>query len=109
MENVMSALGFLSTNKEVIATLLASIIAVVKLTSWGRAKASALDTVTSVIERLKASQVKRAVAEEEARLTAGALDALKVSVAKADPKQTVPGAVTRFVSELFRGILPKKS
>jgi hypothetical protein len=108
MENVMSALGFLSTNKEVIATLLASIVAVVKLTSWGRAKASALDTVTGVIERLKATQVKQAVADEEARLTAGALDALKVSVAKVDSNKTVPGTATRFMSELFRGILPKK-
>jgi hypothetical protein len=107
MEVIRNVMEFLNTNREVLIGLVLSVIAVIKLTSWGRAKASALDAVIGVIERLGASNVKQAVAAQEKRLTAGALDALKTSVAKADPKQTVPGPVTRTVREVFRGILPK--
>ena len=108
MESIRSVLNFLTTNKEVLGGVLLSVIAVIKLTSWGRSKASALDAVIGVIERLGAGNVKQAVAAQEKSLASGALDALKTSVAKADPKQTVPGPVTRTLQEVFRGILPKK-
>ena len=57
---------------------------------------------------MRATDVKKAVAAKEAALTAGALDALQVSVAKADPNKDVPGPATRLVRELFRGLLPRK-
>ena len=101
-------LEFLTANKEVLLALAASVIAVIKLTSWGKSKANALDTVTRVIEQLGASNVKRAVAAQEAKMRLGALDALKTSVAKADQKQPLPGPVTRTVNEVFRGVLPRK-
>jgi len=108
MEAVKTGLGFVTENRDLIAGMLVSIIALVKVTAWGRAKAAALDAVTRVIERLGANSVKQAVAEQEAKMTAGALDALQVSVAKADPKKTAPGPVTQIVREVFRGVLPKK-
>jgi len=108
METLRNALDFFNTNKEVLLTLVGSIFAVIKLTAWGKAKATALDTVTGVIERIGANSVKQAVAAQEAKLTAGALDALQTSVAKVDPNKTAPGPVTQIVREVFRGILPAK-
>ena len=99
---------FLTTNKEVLLALAASVVAVIKLTAWGKSKAHALDTVVRVIEQLGASNVKRAVAAQEKKMTLGALDALKTSVAKADTKHPLPGPVTRTVNEVFRGVLPRK-
>ena len=108
MENVREAIGFLTDNRDLFVTLVASLLAIIKLTAWGRAKSAALDTVTAVVERLRATNVKQAVAAQETDMPSGALDALQVSVAKADPNKDVPGPVTRLVREVFRGILPKK-
>jgi len=108
MDTLRTGITFVSDNRDLFITLVGSLLAVIKLTSWGRAKAAALDTVTTVVEQLRATDVKKAVAAKEAELTAGALDALQVSVAKADPNKDVPGPATRLVRELFRGILPRK-
>ncbi len=108
MDTLRTGISFVTENRDLFVTLAASLLAVIKLTAWGKAKAIALDTVTTVVEQLRATDVKQAVAAKEAELTAGALDALQVSVAKADPKKDVPGPVRRFVRELFRGVLPSK-
>lgn len=108
METLRHVLDFFNTNKETLLTFVGSVIAVIKLTAWGKAKSTALDTVTGAIERIGATNVKQAVAAQEAQLTAGALDALQTSVAKVDPNKTAPGPVTQLVREVFRGILPKK-
>jgi hypothetical protein len=108
MDTLRTSISFVSDNRELFITLLGSILAIIKLTAWGKAKAEALDTVIAVIERAGANVVKSGVAAKEAQLTAGALDALHVSVAKADPKKTVPRPATRLVCELFRGILPAR-
>ncbi|HOV72696.1 MAG TPA: hypothetical protein PK967_01895 [Candidatus Hydrogenedentes bacterium] len=105
MESIKTLIEFVNNNRELFITLLGSILAIIKLTAWGKAKAEALDTVIAVIERAGANVVKSGVAAKEAQLTAGALDALHVSVAKADPKKTVPRPATRLVRELFRGII----
>ena len=108
MDTLRTGIAFVSDNRDLFITLAGSILAIIKLTAWGRAKAAALDTVTTAIERLRATDVKKAVAAREAGLAAGALDALQVSVAKADPGKTAPGPATQLVRELFRGILPNK-
>ncbi|HOV76333.1 MAG TPA: hypothetical protein PK967_20465 [Candidatus Hydrogenedentes bacterium] len=108
MDTLRTGISFVSDNRDLFITLVGSLLAIIKLTAWGKAKAAALDTVTTVVEQLRATNVKNAVAAKESELTAGALDALQVSVAKADPNKTVPGPVTRLVRELFRGILPRK-
>ena len=108
MDTLRTGISFVSDNRDLFITLVGSLLAIIKLTAWGKAKAAALDTVTTVVEQLRATDVKNAIAAKEAELTAGALDALQVSVAKADPNKTVPGPVTRIVRELFRGILPRK-
>jgi len=105
VESIKTLIEFVNNNRELFITLLGSILAIIKLTAWGKAKAEALDTVIAVIERAGANVVKSGVAAKEAQLTAGALDALHVSVAKADPKKTVPRPATRLVRELFRGII----
>ena len=108
MDTLRTGITFVSDNRDVFITLVGSLLAIIKLTAWGRAKTAALDTVTTVVEQLRATDVKNAVAAKESELTAGALDALQVSVAKADPNKDVPGPATRLVRELFRGLLPRK-
>lgn len=91
-------------NKEVFAAFLVSLIAIIKLTTWGKAQSSALDTITGIIERIAAGEVKSMVAQAEANLSSAARDAVQNSVAKADPKKTPASAVVRFLKEVFRGL-----
>ncbi|HEB84348.1 MAG TPA: hypothetical protein ENI92_05030, partial [Bacteroidetes bacterium] len=72
MQQLERIVIFVLENKEHFATLLVTLLTIVKLTSWGRAKAKALDAVIGVIERLGAKEVKGAVAAREAGLPAAA-------------------------------------
>ncbi|MCE5322372.1 hypothetical protein LLG46_03535 [bacterium] len=89
-------------NKELFVTFLVSLIAIIKLTAWGKAQASALDVITGIIERIGAGEIKSRVAKEETNLSSAARDAVQNSVAKADPKKTPKSAVVRFLKEVFR-------
>lgn len=95
---------FVVDNKDVLITFVVSLVAVIKLTAWGRAQAAALDTVVGAVECLGASDVKTKVAAAEKRLADAARDALKDAVAKADAKKTSLGAVLKFIREVLRGI-----
>lgn len=95
---------FLIENREVLITFIIALIAVIKLTTWGKAQASALDAVVGVIEQLGLGNAKSAVSNAAGDLSSGAQDAISDSVAKADPKQTQPSLVTRILREVFRGI-----
>lgn len=108
MQQLERIVIFVLENKELFATLLVTLLTIVKLTSWGRAKAKALDAVIGVIERLGAKEVKGAVAAREAGLPAAARDAIRHAVSKADPKKTLDGLATRVVREVLRGVLPRK-
>jgi hypothetical protein len=108
MQQLEQILTFVLAHKELIATLFVTLITVIKLTAWGRAKASALDAVIGVIERLGAKEVKTGIAGQELKLETAAQDALRHAVAKADPKKTPDGAVSRIVREVLRGFLPLK-
>ena len=108
MQQLEQILTFVLDQKELIATLFVTLITVIKLTAWGRAKASALDAVIGVIERLGAKEVKTGIAGQELKLETAAQDALRHAVAKADPKKTPDGAVSRIVREVLRGFLPLK-
>jgi len=108
MQQLEQILTFVLDHKELIATLFVTLVTVIKLTAWGRAKASALDAVIGVIERLGAKEVKTSVAGQELKLKTAAQDALRHAVAKADPKKTPDGTVSRIVREVLRGFLPLK-
>jgi len=108
MQQLEQILTFVLDHKELIATLFVTLVTVIKLTAWGRAKASALDAVIGVIERLGAKEVKTGIAGQELKLETAAQDALRHAVAKADPKKTPDGAVSRIVREVLRGFLPLK-
>lgn len=95
---------FLTENREVLIAFILSLIAVIKLTAWGKAQAAALDTVVGVVEELGISNVKRAVSNAAGELTAGAQDAISDSVAKVDPKKKSPSLAIRVVRELLRGL-----
>lgn len=100
----MQLIGFILENREVIVAFILSLIAVIKLTTWGKAQAAALDAVVGVIERIGAREVKREVAMAQMSLPAGAKDALKDSVAKADPKKSPLTIGWKIIREIFRGI-----
>ena len=102
MQQFEQILTFILDQKELIATLFVTLLTVIKLTAWGRAKAAALDAVIGVIERLGAKEVKTGVAGQELKLEAAAQDALRHAVAKADPKKTPDGTVTRIVREVLQ-------
>lgn len=89
-------------NKELFVTFLVSLIAIIKLTAWGKAQAAALDVITGIIERIGAGEIKSRVAQTETNLSSAARDAVQNSVAKADPKKTPKSAVVRFLKEVFR-------
>lgn len=108
MQQLEQILTFILDHKELITTLLVTLLTIIKLTSWGRAKAAALDTVIGVIERMGAKEVKNGVAAQEFKLRTAAKDALRYAVAKADPKKKVDGLATRVVREVLRGVLPRK-
>ncbi len=102
--NTNDTIRFLVENREVLITFVIALIAVIKLTAWGKAQASALDTVVGVIEQFGLGTVKRAVSDAAGDLPAGAQDAISDSVAKADPKKTQPSLLIRIFREVFRGI-----
>lgn len=95
---------FIIENRDVLVTLLLALVAVIKLTAWGRSQASALDTVVGVIEALGARDVKSGVSEATGGLSSDVQDAISDSVAKADPKKSQPGLFVRIVREFFRGV-----
>lgn len=108
MEQLETLYRTILDNKELFVALIVTVLAIVKLTAWGRAKADALDAVIGVIERLNASFVKGGIAAHEPKLKPQVKDALHHAVAKADPKKTPDGTVTRIVREVLRGFLPLK-
>lgn len=95
---------FILENREVLLTFVIAFIAVVKLTAWGKAQSAALDAVVGVIERMGIREVKAAVASKETALSAAAKDALKDSVAKADPKKSPLSTAWRVLREIVRGL-----
>lgn len=108
MQQLEQILTFVLDHKELLATLIVTLLTIIKLTAWGRAKAAALDAVIGVIERLGVKEIKTGVAGQEPKLGAAAQDALRQAVAKVDPKKKAAGPVTTVVREVLRGVLPRK-
>ena len=102
--NTNDAIRFLIENREVLITFLIALVAVIKLTAWGRSQAQALDTLVGVIEGLGARTVKAGVSDASDDLSQGIQDAISDSVAKVDPKKKSPTLFWRVVREVFRGL-----
>lgn len=100
----MQLIGFVLENREVLVAFIISLIAVIKLTAWGKAQAAALDAVVGAVERVGAGEVKSGVARDQWRLSPAARDAITDSVAKADPKKSPLATGWKIVREILRGI-----
>jgi len=100
----MTILSFFIDNWEVLLTFLLALIAVVKVTAWGRANAAALQLIINVIEQLQLRTVKQEVARRQTELPAIAQDAITDAVAVADVKQTPVPLILRIGREIFRGL-----
>jgi len=101
--NTLDIIRFIADHREVLITFLVALMAVVKLTAWGKSQALALDTVVGVIEGLGAGDVKSGVSDATGDLSSGAQNAINDSVAKADPKKESPSLVTRILRAVFLG------
>ena len=108
MQLVSELIRFLIQNLDIILGAVVPVIAILKLTAWGRANAEALDALVRTVEDLGAKDVKAAVASKEGKLSDVAQDVLQDAVAKADTKKPTPTTAERIVRELWRGILPVK-
>lgn len=100
----MTIFSFFIDNWEVLLTFLLALIAVVKVTAWGRANAAALQLIINVIEQLQLRTVKQEVARQQEGLPDIAQDAITDAVAVADTKQTPLPLILRIGRELFRGL-----
>ena len=107
MEEVANLINLVMANKEITVALVLAVVAVLKLTAWGKANSKALELVVSVIEGLDALDVKSRVAANESKQTSGVQDAIEDAVAKADKKKTPASTVAKLTREVFRGVLPK--
>ena len=99
---------FFFAHQEALTTLFLSLIALLKLTAWGRAQSAALDAVVGVIERVGDKKIKTDIATREAHLQRAVKDALRDAVAKVDPKKIAVGLARRVGREIVRGVLPRK-
>jgi len=100
----MSLVSFVMENWGALLTLLLALIAVAKVTAWGRANAAALQLIIDIIEQLQLRTVKQAVASRQADLPPLAQAAIQDAVAQADPKQTSPSLLWRLVRVMFPGL-----
>ena len=108
MEQIAHLIDLVLANKELSAALILAVIAVLKLTAWGKANAKALEVVVQVIEGLELIEAKARVAATEPKLSTGAQDALQNAVAKVDPKKIPDSMGTAIAREVFRGVAPRK-
>jgi len=100
----MELIKLVLTNWDALITLLIAVIAVVKLTGWGRANAEALQVVVDAIERLQQGNVKQEVAKQQTGLSAVAQDALDDAVFAADRKKKPLPSILRICREALRGL-----
>lgn len=91
-------------NLDTILTVLVGMVAVVKLTAWGRANAEALGAVVEVIEDLQRKDVKQEVAKRQDGLSEVAQDALLDAVQTVDAKKTPLTGALRVCREILRGL-----
>ena len=108
MEQIAHLIDLVIEHKEIVVTLVLAVIAVLKLTAWGKANAKALEAVVKVIEGLGLVEAKASVAAVEPKLSSGVQDALQNAVAKADLKKAPEGFGTKVAREVFRGLIPRK-
>ena len=108
MQMIIDLIRWFFANLDILLGAVLPIIAVLKLTAWGRANAEALDTLTRVIEDLDAKDVKTAMAAKESQLSDVARDVLRDAVATVDIKKRTPIGFDQIGRELWRGIFPVK-
>lgn len=103
MQEFNQLVSFLTENRTAVGSFMVALLTILKLSSWGRAKAKALDVVVHAIEEFGTTQVKTSVARKEFNLEQTAKDAIKHAVAKADKKKKPESAISRAAREIFRG------
>lgn len=106
MQTFNQIFAFLIEHKELFATLLVTLITIIKLTTWGRSESAALDAVIEAVERVDDKKTKDEVARRQAHLNTAVQDALDYAVSKVDPKKETATVVARFAREILRGFFP---
>ena len=104
----MSLLSFVIEHWGVLLTFLLALIAVVKVTAWGRANAAALQLIIDIIEQLQLRTVKQEVASRQTALPSIVQDVITDAVAVADAKQKPLPLLLRIGRELIRGLFGRR-
>jgi len=86
-------------NWDTIAVIIGALVALIRMTAWGKANKAALDTVTNVIEQLDAKEVKEKINSIHGALPNGAANALQDSVRRVDKGKTAPSR-TELLAEI---------
>lgn len=103
MQEFNQVISFFTENGEVVGSFIVAVLTILKLSSWGRAKAKALDAVVRAIEEFGTKQVKTSVARQEFNLEKTAKDAIRHAVAKVDKNKKPEATISRIAREVFRG------
>jgi len=90
MENYIT---LILNNLDTILVIIGAIIALIRLTAWGKANKEALDAVTAAIEKVDAKEVKEQVKTSHVKLPTGAANALQDSVRTVDEKKPSPSTI----------------
>jgi hypothetical protein len=96
-------------NMETIMAFVGLAIALIRLTSWGRANGKALDAVVDAIEKIdiaddQKAKVKAEVKNKMTTLGGDSADAIDHAVRRADPKKPTPSKIEIFAKAALRTI-----
>lgn len=103
----MRVLNFILQNQELVITLLGFVVAILRLTKWGKSNQDALIKVTEEIEALGDKELKQAIAARFETAPVGQQDVINHAVSVADPFKTPKSGYERLLLDLARCLMPK--
>lgn len=103
----MKTLQIVLENWDTVITIIGAIIAIIRLTAWGKANKEALDTIVGAIEDINSAEVKEKVKSAHGNLNREASNALTDSVRRKDKNKTNPG-VASYVADVA-GVRPRQN
>ncbi len=102
MEYITNIINWFNENKDLVSLAVVATVAILKLTTWGKANAEALDAVVEVIEKQDSAEVKNEVANLD--LKDSVKDVIDDKVAKHDECKDNPKKAIILTRELARAI-----
>jgi hypothetical protein len=101
--NVKAIIDWAVANQALLYVVLGLIFALLRTTKWGKANATALNTVAGVVEEAKAGGIKAAVADKAAHLDPHVQQAIADAVATVDADKQTPSGLAVFLRAAIPG------